>query len=427
VVGIVVGAGIFRAPPVVAGQTGSASAALLAWALGGAISLAGALCYSELACTYPGTGGEYGFVRRAYGDGVAFLFGWARLTVIPTGSLAYVAFAFGDYASRLLALGPSSSAVWAVVAVLAVVALNVAGVREGAWTQLVLTALLVAGLLLVVVAGLAGPAAGALPAAPSAEPAAPPRLGLAMVFVLLTYGGWNEAAYISAEVRGGRRAVMGALVASIAIVTVLYLLTNAALLRGLGPDGLARSSTPAADLLERSLGPRGSFLISGLVAFAALTTANATLLMGCRTGHALGRDWPLFAALGRWSARAGSPVNAILAQGAIALLLVGFGWTTRDGFEALVAYTAPVFWFFFLLTGASLVVLRVRDPKAVRPFRVPGYPLTPIAFCAACAWLLHSSVAYAGTGALLGVAVLAAGLVPLVLVRRSRPAREEPA
>jgi amino acid transporter len=149
--------------------------------------------------------------------------------------------------------------------------------------------------------------------------------------------------------------------------------------------------------------------------------------MGCRTGHALGRDWPLFAPLGRWSARAGSPVNAILAQGAIALLLVGFGWTTRDGFEALVAYTAPVFWFFFLLTGASLIVLRVRDPEAVRPFRVPGYPLTPIAFCAACAWLLHSSVAYAGTGALLGVAVLAAGLIPLALVRRSRPAREEPA
>jgi amino acid transporter len=426
VVGIVVGAGIFRAPPVVAAHTGSASAALLAWALGGLVTLAGALCYSELASTYPGTGGEYEFVRRAYGDGLAFLFGWARLTVIPTGSLAYVAFAFGDYASRMLPLGPSSSTIYAAGAVVAVIALNVAGVRQGAWTQLVLTALVVVGLALVIMAGLAGPAATPGLAAPAVA-AEPRRLGLAMVFVLLTYGGWNEAAYISAEVRGGRRAIVGALVTSIGIVTVLYLLTNLALLRGLGPDALARSSTPAADLLEQSLGASGSFLISTLVAFAALTTANATLLMGSRTSHAFGRDWPLFSGLGRWSTRAASPVNAIVTQGAIALVLVAFGWTTRDGFEALVAYTAPVFWLFFLLTGGSLLVLRARDREAARPFRVPWYPLTPIVFCAACGWLLYSSIAYAGTGALLGVAVLAAGLVPLALVWRSRPTREEPA
>jgi amino acid transporter len=150
-VGIVIGAGIFRAPPAVAAHTGSASAALLAWAIGGLVSLAGALCYSELATTYPGPGGEYDFVRRAFGDAPAFLFGWARLTVIPTGSLAFVAFAFGDYATRLLSLGPSSSALYAAGAVLAVTVLNIAGVRQGALAQVVLTLLLVAGLALVIV------------------------------------------------------------------------------------------------------------------------------------------------------------------------------------------------------------------------------------------------------------------------------------
>jgi amino acid transporter len=139
--------------------------------------------------------------------------------------------------------------------------------------------------------------------------------------------------------------------------------------------------------------------------------------MGSRTHYAMGRDFPLFSPLGRWSARAGAPVNALLVQGAISLALVGVGFITRRGFETMVEYTAPVFWFFFLLVGVSLLVLRRREPHVVRPFRVPLYPLTPLLFCASCAYLLYSSLAYTGAGALVGVAVLATGLVPLALMR----------
>jgi APA family basic amino acid/polyamine antiporter len=262
------------------------------------------------------------------------------------------------------------------------------------------------------------------PAAPLAAPApARPAFGLAMVFVLLAYGGWNEAAYVSTELRGGRRAIATALVGSLLLVMLLYVLANAAYLRGLGVDGVRDSSAVAADLLARGLGPAGAIAIAAIVMAAVVTSANATLLMGSRMVWAFGRDFPLFGPLGRWSARASSPVNAVLLQGAIALALVGVGISSRRGFEAMVAYTAPVFWLFFLLTGISLFVLRRRDPGAARPFRVPLYPATPALFCATCAFLLWSSLVYAGPGAIAGVAVLATGLVPMWLSLRRAPER----
>jgi amino acid transporter len=148
--------------------------------------------------------------------------------------------------------------------------------------------------------------------------------------------------------------------------------------------------------------------------------------MGSRQVWAFGRDFAPFAPLGRWSGRAGSPVNAILTQGAVALALVLIGARARSGFETAVAYTAPVFWLFFLLTGAALFVLRRRDPGAPRPFRVPLYPLMPVVFLLACAFLLWSSIAYAGLGAVAGLVVLALGLIPMWLSFRRAPLRRLP-
>ena len=239
-----------------------------------------------------------------------------------------------------------------------------------------------------------------------------------MIFVLLTYGGWNEAAYISAELRGGRRNIMRALLWSILFITGLYVLANLAYVRGLGLGAMARSDVVAADVLRHVCGEQAAKLISVLVAISALTSANATTLMGARTNYALGQDFRLFRALARWNERAGAPTNALLVQGAIALSLVLLGALTRRGFETMVEYTAPVFWFFFLLTGASLFILRVREPESPRPFRVPLYPLTPILFCATSAYLLYSSVAYTGVGALVSIAVLISGARVSLLARR---------
>ena len=214
IVGIVIGAGIFKAPSLVAGMAGSTAWMFVAWVLGGVMSLIGALCYAELATAFPSAGGDYHFLRRAYGPRVSFLFAWARFSVITTGSIALLAFVFGDYMTQVVPLARQRHPLRGR-AVLVLSWINLRGIGSGAAAQTWLTLLEVGGLLLIVVAGLlpgvggGGAAAGAARSAPAAAGGGhADRLvvfGMAMVFVLLTYGGWNEAAYISAEVKGGSR------------------------------------------------------------------------------------------------------------------------------------------------------------------------------------------------------------------------------
>ncbi|TSA18258.1 MAG: amino acid permease [Betaproteobacteria bacterium] len=422
IVGVVVGAGIFKTPSLVAANAGDAWTMLGAWLLGGVVSFIGALCYAELATACPHAGGDYHFLTRAYGRKLSFLFAWARLAVITTGSIALLAFVFGDYCSRLYSLGAYSSAIYAASIVGVLTMVNIAGVKSGTATQNWLTALQVMGLLALVLAGLVLAPAASTAAISAGGERAQPAFGLSMVFVLLTYGGWNEAAYISAEVKNGRRNMLRALVWSMIIVTLLYLLVNLALLRGLGLAGMARSPVVAADLLQQVWGSAGAQAISVLIAISALTSINATIIFGARSNYAWGRDWALLGSLGHWNARTGSPTRALLAQGAVALTLIAFGALIREGFETMVDYTAPVFWLFFLLTGVALFVLRWREPELARPFRVPLYPWLPLAFCTSSAWLLYSSLAYTRTGALVGVAVLVTGLPLLALAaRRASP------
>lgn len=408
--GVVIGAGIFRAAGPAAGGVDGRLELALVWLLGGVVSLAGALCYGELMCAFPGTRGEYGFLRRAFGPRVGFLFAWSRLTVTTSGSIALLAYVFGDYASYLLPLGERSSALHAAGVVLLLTLMNARGLRVGTSIQNALTGALLLGLLLVAVAGLAAAPAPAAPPAPARS-----ALGLSMVFVLLTYGGWNEAAYLSAEVRGGPRRMALAMVAGLALVTALYLAVNLAYLNVLGLGGLQGSTSVAAEMMDRIGGPLGVQLVSALIAAAALTSINATIVTGSRSALALGRDFRVFRPLDRWNAGSSAAIPALFTQCAIVLALIGLGAVARRGFETMVEYTAPVFWAFFLLTGLSLFVLRAREPAAPRAFRVPLYPVTPLLFCASCAWLLHASLVHTGVGAAVAVAVVAAGALPLWL------------
>ena len=418
IVGIVIGAGIFETPSLVAGNAGTGEVALLIWLLGGGMSLVGALCYAELATAYPHPGGNYHYLMRAFGKNIAFLFAWARMTVIQTGSIALLAFVFGDYASQLFRLGDYSPSLYAAIAIATLTVLNIIGVQLGKWTQNWLAAAQVLGLVLVIIVGLAF-ASTETPVVPD-SPVNQGDLGLAMVFVLLTYGGWNEAAYISAELRNVQRNMSRSLLLSIGIITALYLLINLAYIQSIGLAGMAASEAVAADLMRRTVGEPGAVFISLLVAVATLCSTNATIFTGARTNYALGQDFSVFAFIGRWREGSSTPTNALLVQGAIALALVLLGTLTRQGFQTMVDYTAPVFWLFFLLTGVSLFVLRIREPAIARPFRVPLYPLTPLLFCGICVYMLQSSLAYTGTGALVGVAVLLVGVPLLLLARRMR-------
>ena len=418
-VGIVIGAGIFQTPSLVANIAGSGSVMMAAWVLGGVLSLIGALTYAELASTYPSAGGDYTFLTRAYGKNVSFLFAWARSLIICTGSIALIGFILGDYLTRLWSLGPQSSAIYAGIATLVLTAMNLVGLRESVRMQSVLTVLEIVGVLLVAFAGAWVGMQGSEAIASPASGGGLGALGLAMVFVLLTYGGWNDAAYISAEVRGGPRAMLRTLVLSIAIITTVYVIFVAAIWFGLGFEGLRASKAVGVDVMEGAFGPLGGQLIGTIVALSALTSMNSTMIVGARTNYSVARDWPAFAFMGQWRGERNLPIVGFIVQALISLALIAFGAIEKDGFSTMVEFTAPVFWFFFMLSGISLFVLRRKNPNVPRPFSVPLYPVLPAVFVCTCAYLLYSSVTYAQSqnAGYVAIAVVAVGAVVLLIMK----------
>ncbi len=420
IVGLVIGTGIFSFPSIVAGVLGQTEAILFVWVAGGIVSIIGALCYAELATTYPSAGGEYHFLTRAYGPSVGFMFAWARLTVIQSGSIALFAYIFGDYASQLVPLGPYSSALYAALTIVALTLLNLAGIRQTATFQKGMFVATLAGLGILIFAGVfQGPeATAAVAEAPATLSMG--SVGTAMLLVLLTFGGWNEAAYISAEVQNPQRNMVRALIIGLAVITALYVAVNFAYLSVLGPAGMASSKAIAADVMRAAFGDVGAVIITFVVLILILDNTHITLFTGARSAYALGQDFPLFQGLAKWDAVRGVPTRGVIFQAIIALLLVAFAAFMRSGVQTVVDFLQPVFWLFFFLTGVSLFVLRTRDPGAVRPFRVPFYPVTPALFCLTGAYMLYNSVSFTGRGALAGVVVLAVGLPVLVLARRSK-------
>ena len=418
IVGIVIGAGIFKTPSLVAGISGDAGWALVLWIAGALISIVGALCYAELCTAYPNAGGDYHFLHRAFGRNISFIYGWSRATIINTGSIALLAFVFGDYMSTLIHLGTYSSAIWALLIVGLLTAVNLAGIHASSAMQTWLTLIEIVGLLAVVVAGfwVDAPASGTIQW--FAQAPAPTQWGLCLVFVLLTFGGWNEAAYISAELKGGPRTMVWVILASMVTLTVIYLLVNTALLLGLGLSGLSQSKTAAGDLLGLAFGPWAQKALGLFVAIAALTSINATMFVGARTNFAVGSDWKALRKLGQWQLDIGSPKQALLLQALISIGLIALGTQEADGFSAMVEFTAPVFWGFLFLVGLALLRLRQTDPDTTRPFKVPLYPLLPLIFCAVCAWLTYSSVTYAISQKAIHVSMLliASGVLALLIL-----------
>ncbi len=437
IVGIIIGAGIYETTPGIAACAPSAGWLIGFWVLGGVISLMGALCYAELATAYPREGGDYVYLTRALGRSPGFLFAWAQLWVIRPGSIGAMAFIFGRYANRLWPFAerfdepvgafsdvPEARIAYAVLSIVVLSGINYLGVREGKWTQNLLTVVKVAGLAMIIVVGLLFGRGHAPPPA-AAKGLAGADFRLAMILILYTYGGWNEMAYVGAEVRNPNRNILRALVVGTVAVTVIYVLVNLAFVHALGLEGTRRSAAVAADVFRLGAGKWGGRAISLLVCISALGAMNGMIFTGARIYYAMGTEHRLFAWLGRWSGRTGTPVASLLIQAAITLVLtVAFGWLTREtkgGFQAMVEFTTPIFWFFFLLVGLSLFVLRYREPETPRPYRVPGYPVVPILFCVSSLFMLYSSLSYAVSEssyeAIWAVGLMAIG-VALSLLRR---------
>ncbi len=416
IVGIVVGIGIFRLPSIVAQNASSELHYIAFWVAGGFISIIGALCYAEIASKKPDAGGEYYFLTEAYGSTIGFLFSWGRMTVIQTGSIALAAFILGDYASTIYDLGIYSSSIYAGITVFGLTGLNIWGTLPAKNAQNGMTALIVGILLL---CGLAGVMTGG-EVTPQTGSSVSSSAGAAMIFVLLTYGGWNEGVYLSAELKDVRRNMSKVLLIGLAVITVLYVLINSAYLQVLGLEQLRTSETIGVDLTNSIFGSEGAFIMATIVIISALSTANATIITGARTNYALGRDFSALGWIGRWDADYNSPINALLVQGGISLGLVFLGAFTKEAVSTMVDYTAPVFWLFILLTTITLFLFRKKEETADNTFKVPLYPLTPILFILCCSYLLYSSIMFTGWGAMVGIGILAVGL-PVYYWAQNKP------
>ncbi len=425
VVGSIVGAGIFLVSGDVAKLVHSPAAFLATWLLGGAVALAGALSNGELGGLFPRSGGEYVYLREAYGPSLGFLSGWTSLLIAFPGSIASLAAGFGATVAPLLGLSAGAGAlgpkVVGVAAIVLLTLLNALGLRPGKWTQNVLSVVK-----LVVFAGLLVLAA----IVPRAEPgglspffAAGDRAGgvaTALIPVLFAYSGWNAATYVAGEMRSPSRTLGRALGLGTLMCVALYLAVNVAYLRAMPMADLAHADEPARATIAALGGPAATAVLAPLVAVCVLSSMQASVLVGPRIYHAMSVDGLFFAGIGRLHARTQVPVVGLLVQGAISVALLLSG-----RFDQLVRLTMSAIVAFSTLTVAAVVVLRVRRPNAPRAFRVPGYPWVPLFFVAVNVWMLWNVLTFGESSAreaLVGLAIVATGVPAYAAFRaRARP------
>lgn len=392
IVGIVIGVGIYETTPVIAASASTPTWLIVIWASGGLLSLVGALCYAELATRFPEEGGDYVYLTRAWGRRTGFLFAWAGFWLVRPANIGAIAFIFAHYAQQIAPI-PGGAIMYAMAAVILLTVTNILGVNSGKWLQNLLTAAKVLGLLLIISIGLLisvpEPAHTTSSATHSAS-----NLYLAMILVLFTYGGWSNISYVAAEVIQPQKNILRSLVIGTLAVTAIYIVINLAFIRTLGLEGMSSSQAIASDLLRLVLGEAGSVLISVLICITCLSAVNGMIFTEARIYYALGQEHRLYRFLGNWNRKLDAPVWSLVAQAVITLLLIGFIGANENAFERLVVFSAPLHWFFFLLTGLALFRFRQTDGINTGSFMVPFYPWIPILFCASTLFLLYASLAY---------------------------------
>jgi len=408
VMGGIIGAGIFVNPAEVARHVDTPFLIVGVWLLGGLVALAGALVYAELAARRPALGGQYAYLRDAFGPMPAFLYGWSLLLVIQSGGMAAVAITFARYFIDLTQLGLSESAV-AAVALILLTAINCLGVRVGSNLQ--------SSLMVLKILAIAALVVGVWWFAPAhADLARPDRsefeglgllaaIGAAMTPVMFAYGGWQTSSFVAAEMRDPRRDLARGLLLGVAGVVVAYTGVAFVCLYALGPAGLAQSATPATNAMRLALGDRGAALIALGIAVSTLGFLSQGMLTTPRVYFAMAEDGLFFRKIAAVSRRTHAPVAAIMLQGAAALAIALSGT-----YGQILSYVVSVDFIWFGLTGAALFVFRRRDPGKDGGFRAPGHPITTGLFVAACALVIVATVISNPINSLIGFAIVFAGI-----------------
>lgn len=430
VVGTIIGSGIFLVPAEMTQAVGSAKLVYLAWIVGGLLSFAGALTYAELGAMKPQSGGEYVYVRDAYGPLWGFLYGWtwfliakpASIATITTGIVrilgTFPAFSFfsTEFLHAPIALNYGQLA--AILAAILISVLNYLGVKKAGEFQLIFTILKVAIILGIIAIcfsasqgtwhNFAGDFVGA-------------KGGIAgffaaLVAALWAYDGWNDLNMVAEEVRQPERNIPIALIAGVAIVGALYILVNAAVQYVLPVDTIAISQRPASDAIAVVLGPLGASIVSAGMALSMFVTLNGTIMSGARVPFAVARDGYFFRAVADVHPRFHTPSGAIVVQCVLAILLLLGGGNFRQFFSLAIFAE----WLFYMISGSTVFVFRKRDPNARRPYHVWGYPVVPALFVAASAVLLYYTFTDNLRNSSLGLLVIAAGIPVFYYFSRKR-------
>lgn len=379
VVGCVIGAGIFRTAASIAKHLHTPALVITVWVLGGVVSFCGALCYAELGASYPKTGGDYVYLKKAYGPLTGFLFGWTKLFVERIGTIAILGFVFAEYTAPLLGLTPFQVKVAATAAILGLTAANIIGVQVGKEVQNLFTFLKICALLGIIAVGWIG--LGSHPLALKLIEPQPfdgktlQALGVALVFVLWTYGGWTESAYVAEEIRNPERNLPWSILLGLGLVTILYLAVNGVYMRYIPLTEMPGKPLVAAEVMQLALGPLGAAVTSGMVAASAFGALNGYILTGGRILLAMGKDHSLFEKWAGIHPRFSTPAKALSFCGITAALLVWIGT-----FDQIVTYSTVAISIFFAMAAFAVIILRRKDPDHPRPYRVWGYPLTPLIF-----------------------------------------------
>jgi APA family basic amino acid/polyamine antiporter len=426
VVSGIIGSGIFINPYLVAQKVETPFLSLAVWVIGGVIALCGAFVFAELATVVPRAGGQYAFFREAFHPLVGFLHGWSLLFIIQSGATAAVAVACAAYLAKLVGLPDGTVKPIAIALLLALVALHGSGIKPGAIVINVITigkTLAIAALVLgaFFIAGRSGL---------TFEPLVPPRLhgaGLisalfaGLVPAMFTYGGWQNANFVVEEMRDPERNLPRAILLGVAIVIVVYLSSNVAYVHVLSAPVLAATQTPASEVARQVFGPRGADALSVLVIVSTFGFLNLALMTAPRVYYAMARDGLFFDVVARVSPRTHVPVAAIATQGVLAAL-----FTLTNAYDRLVGYAVFADWIFFALAGAALMVFRRTRPDAPRPYRAPLYPVLPLVFTLAGFGIVANMFVDDTRNALIGSAIITAGVPVYFAWQRWRGRRGPP-
>ena len=427
VVGGIIGAGIFINPYIVAQRLPTGAWVLAAWIAGGVIAMAGAFTFAELGSMFPKVGGHYAYLRDAYHPLTGFLYGWALLLMIETGAIAAVAITFAQYALRLVGRPETYAVHLAIAAIVIVTVVNYLGIKPGSRVLNIFVVLKTAALLVLIVAGLlllpgtdtVAPATAATTAAES--PTLPMifiAFGAALIAVMFSYGGWQNANFVAEEIKNPKRNLPLSIVLGTAIVVAVYVSVNYVYLKALGHSGLAATMTPAADASRFVMGAWGDTFITAAIAVSTFGFLNLTVLAPTRVYYAMAADKVFFSSVARLHPRYRTPSLAIVIQSTWAILLVLTG-----SYANLVDYVIFADQLFFALAGASLFVFRRTHPLKDRPegtFSSPGYPFVPALFVVAATFIVLSVLWSNPVRSGLGLLLLAAGIPAFYYWNRRR-------